>query len=275
MSGCKVYSNAGLTRGVWLLTLLLMSSLGCDSEPKNVVSTGGDSGTFGDIEIDAGNQVSYDAEPMVDAMRLLDGMPDGQQPPSLDDSRVVDHALLDGSVVDLGQSNGDSGLSDAMEVDSGAGGPMDAGQPMTLEARIIAVKQRFGLMNMTTRIELADVAEQVELYGGQVDFESALVAALNNFLTDGRDEESPLRLVVDAVHGNCGLADMTERVRCFMNDPRTIFTLYGSIGFAPENGERVEQNWIFVLQAESLSDHIQWAIVDRMGRTPTYNYGFN
>ena len=44
---------------------------------------------------------------------------------------------------------------------------------------------------------------------------------------------------------------------------------------APEDGERVEENWIFVLSLPDLSDHIYWAIVDREGKLPAYNYGFN
>jgi len=252
-----------------------MTPLACDSTQSSYVSTGGDSGLIGDSEFNGREQVANDAEPIFDAVRPVDGMPDIQQTPMLDDSRVVDHALLDGSVVDLGVSNADIGLPDAMEVDLGPEGPMDAGQQINLQARIAALKQRYGLVDMTTRIAVADVTEQAELYAGQIDFESALDAAFTSFLTDGRDVESPLSLAMDAVHGNCGQPNMTERVRCFMNDPRALFTLYGSIGFAPENGESLERNWIFVLQAESLSDHIQWAIVDRMGVTPTYNYGFN
>ena len=42
-----------------------------------------------------------------------------------------------------------------------------------------------------------------------------------------------------------------------------------------QEGEQIQANWIFVLMAESLSDHIQWAIVDRSGLRETYNYGFN
>ncbi|NJL74763.1 MAG: hypothetical protein HC892_06715 [Saprospiraceae bacterium] len=43
----------------------------------------------------------------------------------------------------------------------------------------------------------------------------------------------------------------------------------------PENGERVESNWVFMLSLPTLSDHTFWGIADRTGATPAYNYGFN
>ena len=113
------------------------------------------------------------------------------------------------------------------------------------------------------------------MFGGNVDFETALNAAIMSFLTDGRDLESPLSLVQDINPGPCLVPELSERVRCFLNRNTTRLELYGDFGFAPEEGEQIQANWIFVLMAESLSDHIQWAIVDRSGQRETYNYGFN
>ena len=45
--------------------------------------------------------------------------------------------------------------------------------------------------------------------------------------------------------------------------------------YPPENGESVNDNWVFMLQLPTLSDHLFWAIVDRNGVKETYNYGFN
>ena len=99
--------------------------------------------------------------------------------------------------------------------------------------------------------------------------------ALESFLEDGTNEESPRSLAAMAPTNICPSDDLRARVVCFLNRDTAYLELYGSAGFAPEEGEPLSRNWIFVLQAESLSDHIQWAIVDRAGVEPTYNYGFN
>ena len=113
------------------------------------------------------------------------------------------------------------------------------------------------------------------MYAGTVDFTDALQAAINSFLNDGTDVESPRSLAADVRGGPCLEEDLAERVRCFLNRDTAFLELYGSAGFAPENREAIQQNWIFILRAESLSDHIQWAIIDRNGVRATYNYGFN
>ena len=46
-------------------------------------------------------------------------------------------------------------------------------------------------------------------------------------------------------------------------------------GYPPEHGERPDTAWCFCLRIAELSDVLHWAIVDRAGVQPTYNYGFN
>ena len=45
--------------------------------------------------------------------------------------------------------------------------------------------------------------------------------------------------------------------------------------FPPENRESLAESWSFYLSMDALSDHLFWAIVDRSGAQPAYNYGFN
>lgn len=50
-------------------------------------------------------------------------------------------------------------------------------------------------------------------------------------------------------------------------------------GFMPENGESLEENWIFSLIIPSLSDHIFWIVLpkdeNKKPQTRAYVYGFN
>ena len=155
--------------------------------------------------------------------------------------------------------------------------PADEGppEPQTRAEQIAQILMDFGLEQMRIRLPEADIDRQEQDYPGPVNFNEALVEAIDSFLNDGSDLESPRSLASDVRDGPCLQADLTERVRCFLNRDTAFLELYGSEGFAPENREPIEQNWIFILRAESLSDHIQWAIVDRSGARPTFNYGFN
>ena len=137
------------------------------------------------------------------------------------------------------------------------------------------VLDQFGVSQMRTRLPLAEIEQQAVDYPGSVTFLEALTRALESFLEDGTNEESPRSLAAMAPTNICPSDDLRARVVCFLNRDTAYLELYGSAGFAPEEGEPLSRNWIFVLQAESLSDHIQWAIVDRAGVEPTYNYGFN
>lgn len=147
--------------------------------------------------------------------------------------------------------------------------------PETLAERIENILTERGLNEIRTRLPIAEINDQSNLYPGSVNFEVALTSALDSFLNDGRDLESPRSLAQEVAGGPCLMADLTERVRCFLNRDTAYLELYGREGFAPENREPLEENWIFILRAESLSDHIQWAIIHRNGDRETYNYGFN
>jgi len=147
--------------------------------------------------------------------------------------------------------------------------------PPAFDDRIATILDEYGLSMMRIRIAEWEVLGQQERFPGVVDFDAALRAALESFLLDGDDVESPRSLAQDFPTEPCLMEDITERVRCHLNRPTSYFELYGQEGFPPENGESIDRYWVFILRAESLSDHIQWALVDRQGEGPTFNYGFN
>ncbi len=119
--------------------------------------------------------------------------------------------------------------------------------------------------------------DAVELRGQEglnnaVPFEAALRSALESFLKDGDDPESPLGLVSELNGGS--RAENEAALRDLLNDPSTELSLMARTD-SPEHGESVQDNWVFSLYIPGLSDHGHWAIVDRAGDQATYNYGFN
>ncbi len=185
---------------------------------------------------------------------------------------VTDMVLMDAEFTrDLGVQ------TDAQTQSDMSSDPADAtdASNASLDDQIANILAEFGLTSMRTRLPTAEIESQASNFVGTVEFTTALRAALNSFLDDGTDVESPRSLATDARTGPCLDEDIRERVRCFLNRDTAYLELYGDEGFAPEEQESVDAHWVFILRAESLSDHIQWAIVDRNGVQPTYNYGFN
>ena len=138
------------------------------------------------------------------------------------------------------------------------------------------VSEEFGLVNITIEILASEVQHQSSSFENQVSFEDALRAALISFMEDGTDLESLLGLIED------DFPDTSEKERKeilfdYLNRSSTVLRLVApdtKVGY-PERGESIQENWVFKLRMVSYSDHLQWAIVDRSGKQPTYNYGFN
>ena len=222
--------------------------------------------------MDANERVDTGTALRMDGFVLDTGIPDAAmtQPDAAaisDSALAVDAAAIpDMTIVNDTAISGDA----AAEITD-----TDVSDPPTRDAQIVRILADFGISAIRTRFPEADITSQASMYVGAVDFTTALTEAINSFLTDGSDVESPRSLAAEVREGPCVDDDLTERVRCFLNRDTAILELYGSEGFAPENREPIAENWIFVLRAESLSDHIQWAIVDRSGTQATYNYGFN
>ena len=72
----------------------------------------------------------------------------------------------------------------------------------------------------------------------------------------------------------------TQFLRQQMKNSQTSLSLFlgmtvKGLAYPPEQGEKHEQNWIFVLRIPSLSDHIYWIVVDKKGEISPFVYGFN
>jgi len=138
------------------------------------------------------------------------------------------------------------------------------------------VSEEFGLVNMTVEILVSEVRYQSVIFENKVSFEEALRAAMRSFMEDGSDLESPLGLIKNDFFDT---SEKESKAILFdnLNRPSTFLSLVAAetdIGY-PERRESIQEDWLFCLRIESLSDHLQWAIVDRSGKRPTYNYGFN
>ena len=254
---------------LWLINCLLWVTACSESNSESPNQPLQDRGTMLDaMSVDAG-MISH-----LDMMtQRLDALP------SVDAGIIQDSHMNEDMTPapDIGWDAGRLPALDMMQADSSVDIPNDVAPPppRTREARIADFLRANGLENMRTRFPEAEIEEQEAMYPSAIDFETALASALESFLNDGQDLESPRSLAQDVVDGPCLMNELTERVRCFLNRDTAYLELYGREGFAPENREPINENWIFVLRAESLSDHIQWAIVDRSGVRDTYNYGFN
>ena len=138
------------------------------------------------------------------------------------------------------------------------------------------VREEFGLVNMTIDIPEAEVEYQSAKFKNIVSFEDALRSALKSFMEDGTDYESPLGLIENDYYGK---PEEEQKAMVFklLNHPSTILKLVSSdVGIeSAEGNESILENWIFYLRISSYTDHLQWAIVDRSGENPTYNYGCN
>lgn len=124
--------------------------------------------------------------------------------------------------------------------------------------------EQFHLTETHNELRLDESEKQERLFPEAITAKQAAVLAIQSFLTDGTDIESPLAIAQGA------------DVDLFSHFNRSTTRIgFMFVGEEAEHGERVNENWIIELRIPSLSDHIFFAIVDRTGHTPVYNYGFN
>ncbi len=119
--------------------------------------------------------------------------------------------------------------------------------------------------------------------GDMYSYLDALDLALESFLYDDTNPESPLRIVPGEMKSYKGNASKPqqhlEKLIELINSGGSL--CMPDVDGASENclhaeeGENVENNWIFLLQIPELSDHHFWAIVPKDGKEKVYNYGFN
>ncbi len=154
--------------------------------------------------------------------------------------------------------------------------------PARVDQIVTKALEDFGLEDLPLAIDGAEVIGQANEFGGSVKFDTALRRALHSFLFDGSNEESPLAIIANIGEGEWSQDTPTDTVRWFANRPDARLSINvrdydedADHPVPPEDQETVADNWCFSLRLNQLSDHFHWAIVDRTGDKPAYNYGFN
>ena len=153
--------------------------------------------------------------------------------------------------------------------------PLQENHAIYSNARRI-VSEEFGLVNMRIEIFASEVQNQAVGFDNKIIFEDALRAALQSFMEDSSDLESPLGLIKDNFFS--GSKEGSKAILFeYLNRSSTFLKLimFDTKEGYPEHGESIQENWLFQLKISSFSDHLYWAIVDRSGKLPPYNYGFN
>lgn len=166
------------------------------------------------------------------------------------------------------------------------------------------IKAAFSVPQMVVEADPTTIAAQTAL-GGKVSFLEALKQAIQSFLEDGRNYDSPVGTILadpeafdlPDVPDNGNASDLirdwmhdsnsdleydakiapaaTEMVRSWMNDPTSKMILCTpEYRYLPENGETVEDNWIFRLDLDRYTPSMHWAIIDRSGVKLPDNYGY-
>ena len=142
---------------------------------------------------------------------------------------------------------------------------------------------KYGFPDMTLLFDPAVITAQADAYPGSVSFIQALELAMESFLYDDSDEESPMAMaafVAEVTWDPNNPMGQTFKEATFavlldyLNRPSATLNLVAFPKTA-ENGETVDKSWIFFLTIDEMSDHLYWAIVNRQGIQATYNYGFN
>ena len=141
---------------------------------------------------------------------------------------------------------------------------------------IPGIKAELSVPKLIVQASPSAINKQAAL-GGKVTFTEALKLAITNFLEDDNDPESPLALIIeqpDAYSLPEG-ADKAAAITLLRSNLNTAKILLHTpkIGYAPENGETIADNWIFQLDLDD--GIIHWAIVDRSGVNAPFNYGFS
>ncbi len=147
------------------------------------------------------------------------------------------------------------------------------------------IRNNYRLPNVAIAISVEHLCDQIQNLDSNVDFLSSISLALDSFLNDASDIESPLSIATDLAFDDLGInhtfpipdnvkARAKEILVDHLNRSSTKIELL-SRSETPEGGEVVDDNWILHLRVSELSDHSFWSIVHRSGKVRAYNYGFN
>ncbi|MBW4597276.1 MAG: hypothetical protein KME46_31370 [Brasilonema angustatum HA4187-MV1] len=143
------------------------------------------------------------------------------------------------------------------------------------------IKTKLGVTKLTVVVDFDQLKIQIRK-GGKVTFIDALESAIRSFIEDGNDTQSPVGVIelepeTFDLPSDADRAKVSEAIRGYMNLPSAEITLLhkdSDFKYPPQQGESIEENWIFLLSLSDLCYNWFWAIVDRKGINKTYNYGF-
>lgn len=148
--------------------------------------------------------------------------------------------------------------------------------PMAVNADLKStriIRSEYGLKNIKISISDKDINQQMRL-PNHISYEKALRLAIESFLNDDSDVESPLSLVMDNEPSQPSKEKAKQILLQYLNKSTSRIQLL-PLHEKPEGGESCNENWIFYLYISDLSDHAHWAVIDRKGLEAPYNYGFN
>ena len=123
----------------------------------------------------------------------------------------------------------------------------------------------------------AQIGAQINNNPGGLCPEQALRFALNSFLTDYSDRTSPLAGILSGMGTTkptrAELKLAAAKLIQLMNMPGSSLRLVLEGGpNQAARGEKVHDNWIFNLRLGGY-DFSYWAVANRSGNQPVYNYG--
>lgn len=149
-----------------------------------------------------------------------------------------------------------------------------------ISAIIQAVIMRVGVPELAVEAMPEEIAAQAT-ENQTVSFEAALQAALESFISDGTDYDSPLAVLMSdpqtfGLEADQEVAVYQAHLRKLINQPgNSIELVRRDERFQPERGESLSDYWVFRLKLPNDFPFLHWALVRRDGSAAAYNYGFN
>jgi hypothetical protein len=128
---------------------------------------------------------------------------------------------------------------------------------------ISLLREKFNLPSIKFDFNRNEIAIQADKYSSLVSFKAAAIEAMRSFLYDTHNTNSLLSTAIR----DTGEPEVKTYINSIINNPGTSFGIYHE-----DSSESLTHNWIFYISSESLKLNF-WAVVDRKGEKPTYNFG--
>ncbi len=169
------------------------------------------------------------------------------------------------------------------------------GDTPPLAEQITATQAHFGVPGLQIFYDPAEINRQEMLAFNSFLFIDTLQIAFEQIFYNGEHNESPRSMMIDIFYEelNPDLFEKEEdwnqaifaKLRPYLNTGKLVhlpITFPDDWserddwqGYPPEHRESTHDNWAYFLEMPTLSDHLQWIIIDRTGEKAPYIYGFN